>query len=115
MSTKHVHRPSFCSFLGNKRIRIKGRRISIYTCRECGTRLRIVPSQQEFHDFLPAIPILLSLFAGLTLLYLGAKTLKDGLIAVGILLIAYLLTYAIAYRFTRFAVVPDGKEEKPEE
>ena len=115
MRTKHVHRPSFYGFLGNKQLRIKGRRISIYQCRACGAILRIIPSQQEFHNFLPAIPLILSLFVNLILLYLGAKAPKDALIAVGILLLAYFPTYAIAYRFTRFAVVSNVDKTKREE
>ena len=114
MKTKHIHRPSFWGFLFGKQVRIKGRRISLYRCRQCGTRLRIIPSQQEFHHFLPAIPLILSLFACLILIYLGARTTKGTLIAAGILLIAYFFQYAIAYRFTSFEEFPDGKEKNPD-
>ena len=113
MKTKHIHRPSFWGFLFGKQIWIKGRRISIFRCSQCGARLRIIPSQQEFHHFLPAIPLILSLFACLILIYLGARTTKGTLIAAGILLIAYFFQYAIAYRFTSFEEFPDEKEKNP--
>ena len=114
MKTKHIHRPSFWGFLFGKQIRIKGRRISLYRCNQCGARLRIIPSQQEFYNSLPAIPLILSMFAGLILIYLGARTSKGTLIAAGILLISYFLLYAIAYRFTIFEEFPDGKEKNPD-
>ena len=113
MKAKHIHRPSFWGFLFGKQIWIKGHRISLYRCSQCGARLRIIPSQQEFHNFLPAIPLILSLFACLILIYLGARTLKGSLIAAGILLISYFLLYAIAYHFTSFEEYPDGKEKNP--
>ena len=53
------------------------------------------------------------MFAGLILIYLGARTSKGTLIAAGILLISYFLLYAIAYRFTIFEEFPDGKEKNP--
>ena len=67
------------------------------------------PSRNSTIFFLPFLSL------NLILLYLGAKAPKDALIAVGILLLAYFLTYAIAYRFTRFAVVSNVDKTKREE
>ncbi len=115
MHTKHVHRPTFWGFLlGEKHGRVKGRRVSLYRCRECGAEIRIAASQQAFHDFLPGLGIILGLFLSLTLLYLDVQ-LRDGIwlaAGIGLILLLWLAVYGIAYRFTRFVEVPIPEGEK---
>ena len=109
MESEHVHRPTFWDFLWReKHRRVKGRRVSLYRCRECGAEIRIAASQQAFHDFLPGLGIILGLFLALTLLYLHVPV-PDGIrlaaLIAGIVLL-WLAVYGIAYRFTRFGKVP---------
>lgn len=117
MHTKHVHRPSFWDFLWReKHRRVKGRRVSLYRCRECGAEIRIAASQQAFHDFLPGLGIVLGLFLDLILLYLHVQ-MRDGTqLAAGIVLVVilWLAVYGVAYRFTRFVKVPPSEEIRPE-
>ena len=114
MNSQHVHRPSFLGFMSSgKTTRVKGRRINLYRCRECGATLRIVPSQREFHAFLPAIPIILNLFAYLILIYFDAKTLRGWPIALGVLIPAYFVVYLLAYRFTIFEKAPAREKSVP--
>ena len=113
MKTKHVHRPSFWDFLWReKHRRVKGRRVSLYRCRECGAEIWIAPSQQGFHDFLPGLGIILGLFLSLSLLYLRVQ-LRDGIplaAGIGLILLLWLAVYGIAYRFTRFVKVLNPEE-----
>ena len=130
MMTKHLHRPSFraflCpsfrAFLSGRTARIKGRRVTLYQCKECGATIRIVPSQQGFHDFLPALPCIILWFAGMILLGLGVRIPKNAPVIAGAFLLTlliaylvYLIVYAIAYRFTRYKVFSDGEEKSPRE
>lgn len=118
MMTKHLHRPSFRAFQFGRATRIKGRRVTLYQCKECGATIRIVPSQQEFHDFLPALPGIILVFAETILLGLGVRIPKNAgaiLLTLLIAYLVYLIVYAIAYRFTRYKVFSDGEEKAPKE
>ena len=117
MKTKHVHRPSFWDFLWReKHRRVKGRRVSLYRCRECGAEIRIAASQQAFHDFLPGLGIILGLFLALIMISLRVPT-PEGIwlaaLIAGIVLL-WLAVYGIAYRFTRFVPVPPREELRPD-
>ena len=116
MHTKHVHRPTFWGFLlGEKHGRVKGRRVSLYRCRDCGAGIRIASSQQAFHDFLPGLGIILGLFLALIMISLRVPT-PEGIwlaaLIAGIVLL-WLAVYGIAYRFTRFVPVPPREEVRP--
>lgn len=117
MNTKHVHRPSFWDFLWReKHRRVKGRRVSLYRCRECRAEIRIAASQQAFHDFLPGLGIILGLFLSLTLHYLHVQV-REGIplaAGIGLILLLWLAVYGIAYRFTRFVPVPPREELRPD-
>ena len=115
MNTKHVHRPSFWDFLWReKHRRIQGRRVSLYRCRECGAEIRIAPSQQAFHDFLPGLGIILGLFLDLIMISLRVPT-PEGIwlaaLIAGIVLL-WLAIYGTAYCFTRFVKASPREGEK---
>ena len=115
MKTKHVHRPSFWDFLWReKHRRVKGRRVSLYRCRECGAEIRIAASQQAFHDFLPGLGIILGLFLALIMISLRVPT-PEGIwlaaLIAGIVLL-WLAIYGTAYCFTRFVKASPREGEK---